>query len=145
VSGTVGPRLRGRRLQLGLKLADVAEVTGLSLPYIANLERGRGNPTLAVLNSLAEALRLPLAELLGEGESASDVLADMPASLRAFAASQRFKKEVERLAEETGQERERLREQLLLSMAAAPRRSSGQPTEDDWRRLLDTYVLLLRD
>lgn len=141
----MGPRLRARRLQLGLRLADIAQVTGLSLPYIANLERGRGNPTLAVLESLASALRLPLAELLDEGTPSSDVLTNMPASLSSFAGSPRFTREVERLAQDTGQDRERLREQLLLSMAAAPRRSSGQPSEEDWRRLLDTYVLLLRD
>ena len=41
----LGARLRARRLALGMTLAEVAERAGLSLPYVSNLERGRGNPT----------------------------------------------------------------------------------------------------
>ena len=48
---TIGSRLRARRVELGLTLAQVAEQAGLSLPYISNLERGRGNPTLDALNA----------------------------------------------------------------------------------------------
>ena len=33
---------------------------------------------------------------------------------------------------------------LLLGMAAAPRRSKEAPTQEDWRRLLDAYELILR-
>jgi len=37
-------------------VASVAADAGLSVPYIANLENGRGNPTTAALARLAEAL-----------------------------------------------------------------------------------------
>ena len=37
-------------------MASVAADAGLSVPYIANLENGRGNPTTAALTRLAEAL-----------------------------------------------------------------------------------------
>ncbi len=36
-----------------------------------------------------------------------------------------------------------MRRKLLIGMVNAPRRSSGEPTEEDWRRLLDTYRLIL--
>ena len=46
---TIGYRLRARRVELGLTLAQVAEQAELSLPYVSNLERGRGKPTLDAL------------------------------------------------------------------------------------------------
>src|SRR5689334_24953011 len=39
---------------------------GLSVPYIANLENGRGNPTVAALDRLAEALGTRLEVRIGE-------------------------------------------------------------------------------
>ena len=41
-------------------MSEVAEQSGLSLPYVSNLERGRGNPTLDALRALAKALDVPL-------------------------------------------------------------------------------------
>jgi transcriptional regulator with XRE-family HTH domain len=129
-------------------LASVAERAGLSLPYVSNLERGRGNPTLEAMTALAEALDVTLGELVTEGEQASGedlVLAQAPPSLVQFARSGRFRSAVERLAGEHGQTEDEMRRRLLVGMASAPRRSTGEPTEDDWRRLLDVYSLILAD
>jgi transcriptional regulator with XRE-family HTH domain len=52
----LGTRLRGMRAAAGRTVASVAADAGLSVPYIANLENGRGNPTLAALERLATAL-----------------------------------------------------------------------------------------
>ena len=52
----LGRRLRARRTAAGRTIASVAVQAGLSVPYIANLENGRGNPTLAALTNLAQAL-----------------------------------------------------------------------------------------
>jgi transcriptional regulator with XRE-family HTH domain len=60
----VGIRARQRREELGLTLREVALNAGLSVPYIANLEKARGNPTLDTLVRLSEALDVPLAEML---------------------------------------------------------------------------------
>jgi hypothetical protein len=38
-----------------------------------------------------------------------------------------------------------MRQRLLVGMVSAPRRGSGDPTEEDWRRLLDVYSLILAD
>jgi transcriptional regulator with XRE-family HTH domain len=64
VLSLVGIRARKRREELGLTLREVALDAGLSLPYIANLEKARGNPTLDTLVRLSEALDVPLAEML---------------------------------------------------------------------------------
>jgi transcriptional regulator with XRE-family HTH domain len=48
--------LRDRRKAANRTIASVAVDAGLSVPYIANLENGRGNPTLAALDRLATAL-----------------------------------------------------------------------------------------
>ena len=56
----IGRQLRARRTAAGRTVASVAADAGLSVPYIANLENGRGNPTTAALTRLAEALGLRL-------------------------------------------------------------------------------------
>ena len=43
---------------------EVAVQAGLSVPYIANLEKARGNPTLDPLVRLADALGTHVADLL---------------------------------------------------------------------------------
>ena len=48
--------LRDRRKAAGRTIASVAVDAGLSVPYIANLENGRGNPTLSALDRLPAEL-----------------------------------------------------------------------------------------
>src|SRR3984885_6820849 len=56
----IGRQLRARRTAAGRTVASVAADAGLSVPYIANLENGRGNPTVAALGQLAAALGMRL-------------------------------------------------------------------------------------
>jgi transcriptional regulator with XRE-family HTH domain len=142
-------RIRSRRLALGLTLGQVADRAKLSLPYIANLERGRGNPTVGALRRIAAALELPASALLAGDESSPAepgelALASMPRSLLEFSRSERFSTEVEKLAADQQRPVEEVRRMILVGMASAPRRSQGQPTATDWQRLLDTYILILR-
>lgn len=65
VLGAIGSRARRRRENLGLTLREVALGAGLSVPYIANLEKARGNPTLDTLVRLSDALDLPLIAMFG--------------------------------------------------------------------------------
>src|SRR5579872_3879014 len=144
---TIGQRLRARRVELGLTLAQVAETSGLSLPYVSNLERGRGNPTLEALGSVAKALDIPLASLVGDDgpiEPLQVVLASAPASLLQFSRSHDFQETVEELAERQGESVDAMRQKVLVGMVSSPQRSSGEPTEDDWRRILDAYSLILK-
>ena len=120
---TRGQRLRARRVELDLTLAEVAERSGLSLPYVSNLERGRGNPTEDALRALAEGLDLPLVAVIGEShdpDNIGTVLADAPRSLLAFAKTSRFRDAVARLAEQQQTDAEEMRRRLLVGMASAP-------------------------
>ena len=146
-SETIGQRLRARRVELGRTLAEVADQSGLSIPYVSNLERGRGNPTLEALGALARALDIPLASLLGESspmEPLQVVLASAPPSLLQFSRSPDFAETVTELADRQGESVEDMRQKLLIGMASSPQRSSGEPTEEDWRRILDAYSLILK-
>lgn len=73
------------------------------------------------------------------------VMAEAPASLTAFARSDRFVEQVRRLASSQGVNVDELRRKMLLGMATSPRRSAGEPTEYDWLRLMDAYAHILED
>lgn len=62
----LGLRLRERRHQLGLTLKDLAGATGLSVPFLSQVENGYGTPSLATLFALARELdTVPEALLAG--------------------------------------------------------------------------------
>ncbi len=145
---SLGSRLRARRTERGLKLSDVADATGLSMQYVSNLERDRGNPTLKALTAIASALETSVAGLVGDDVDFDDeaidlVLADVPASLVKFSRTGHFVSVVEQLGRAQGVDSEEMRRRVLVGMASAPRRSAGEPTRDDWQRLLDAYRLIL--
>ncbi|MGC9667791.1 helix-turn-helix domain-containing protein [Planosporangium sp. 12N6] len=139
----LGRRLRALRTAAGRTIASVAVDAGLSVPYVANLENGRGNPTVAALARLAGALGATLRVEVGDAGRPTGA-ADLPESLVRFARLRRFADEAERLAAATGQPVPVVRERLLGAMAgigALPGRTLG---ELDWHRVLDTVVLITR-
>src|SRR5262249_1403886 len=93
----IGRQLRARRTAAGRTVASVAADAGLSVPYSANLENGRGNPTTAALSRLAGALGLRLEITLGAGEEAGPGAAPgpgpapMPGSLVRLGRTRRFR------------------------------------------------------
>jgi transcriptional regulator with XRE-family HTH domain len=135
----LGRRLRARRAAQERTLASVAVEAGLSVPYVANLESGRGNPTLGTLHGLARALDVPLAELLRE-----EAAQPSPASLVEFTAGPRFGREARRLAREEGADASWVRAQLLAAMLAMAAELPRRLDELDWHRVLDLIVLLRR-
>ena len=127
----LGRRLRARRTAAGRTIASVAADAGLSVPYIANLENGRGNPTLTAVTGLAAALGAELrVELREDGGPA----AALPDSLVRFARSPRFA--AERLPD---------RERVLTAMATLGALAGRPLTDLDWHRVLDTIILLTRE
>jgi transcriptional regulator with XRE-family HTH domain len=67
-----GQRLKVFRKQVHLTQAEVAAKTGLSEDYISLLERGRNQPTLAIVLALQGALDVAsLEEFLGDFPSAT--------------------------------------------------------------------------
>jgi len=55
---TLGEYLREQRLANRLSLRQLAEATGVSNPYLSQIERGLRRPSADVLQSLAKALRV---------------------------------------------------------------------------------------
>ena len=64
--GTVATNIRRLRQQAGLTLADLAAEAGLGKSTLAQLESGRGNPSVETLWAIAAALRVPFGRLVEE-------------------------------------------------------------------------------
>lgn len=146
----MGDRLRSQRRGLGRTLAEVAEEADVSMTYLSNLERGRGNPTLGVLTKIATALAVDVGSLVGNAPASDDgeidvIMMNAPASLLDFSRSTAFETSIARIAERRHEDSKQLRVRILRGMAASPRRSTGEPTDEDWKRLLDAYQLILDD
>ena len=56
----VGTVIRQRRMDLGVSQQELAELAGLSVHILSNIETGKGNPTLAVMDKLLQVLGLDL-------------------------------------------------------------------------------------
>lgn len=56
--------IRAIRKRQGLALYELAERAGIPAPNLSELERGIGNPTLATLQRVADALGVHVAELV---------------------------------------------------------------------------------
>jgi len=59
----VGDELRGRRLDRGERLVDVAQRAGVSPQYLSEVERGLKDPSSEMLAAVAGALDLTVREL----------------------------------------------------------------------------------
>lgn len=67
ISKVVGAEIRRARLDAGLTQIELARRLDVTAPYVANVEAGRGNPTVGQIAAIADALpaRLHL-ELVAE-------------------------------------------------------------------------------
>ena len=131
----LGDVLRDRRKAAGRTIASVAVDAGLSVPYIANLENGRGNPTLAALDRLATALGARLEVRIDDEEPS-------PAPSGAaelLAASDRTDTVVTAIA--NGRTRAATRRELVATLDALALLLGRLPTAADLNRLLDLLLL----
>ena len=62
-SEQLGQFIRARRQALGLRRRDLVELTGLSYPYVSQIETGYRLPSDRALRDIAAALQLDAAEL----------------------------------------------------------------------------------
>ena len=61
---TFGRNVRRVRQERGLTIEALADAAGISYSYAGELERGRRNPSLAVIEAIAKALAAKPHELL---------------------------------------------------------------------------------
>lgn len=52
--------IKARRIMFGLKQEDLAEMTGVSLATIKDIDRGVGNPSLRILERIVEVLGMEI-------------------------------------------------------------------------------------
>jgi transcriptional regulator with XRE-family HTH domain len=69
----VGAAVRRRRRSLSLTLAVVAERSGLSVPFLSQVENDRARPSRSSLEKVADALRTTAVELLAAADPACSV------------------------------------------------------------------------
>jgi len=76
----VAANVRALRMQAGLTLADLAGAAGLGKSTLAQLESGRGNPSVETLWAIAAALQVPFARIVEETRPSLKVVraADVP-------------------------------------------------------------------
>ena len=60
----VGAAVRSRRKELGLSQEELGYKAKLDRTYISGVERGVRNPTVVVLEKIADALKIPAYRLL---------------------------------------------------------------------------------
>lgn len=146
----IGRQLRARRTAAGRTVASVAADAGLSVPYIANLENGRGNPTTAALARLAGALGLRLEVTLGPAEperpgrpsGPASAAAPTPASLVRLGRTPRFRAAVRAMAAALGRDADELAAELVPVLALAGQALGRDMAEADWWRLTDALLLI---
>jgi transcriptional regulator with XRE-family HTH domain len=140
----IGRQLRARRTAAGRTVASVAADAGLSVPYIANLENGRGNPTTAALAQLAAALGLRLVVTLeaGEEDAPAPRAPGIPASLVRLGRTARFRRTVAVMAAGRDVAADELSVRLVAVLAAMGTAVDRDLAEADWWRLLDALTLV---
>ena len=140
----IGRQLRARRTAAGRTVASVAADAGLSVPYIANLENGRGNPTTAALSRLAAALGLRLEITLGAGEEPGPGpgSAPTPGSLVRLGRTRRFREQTGAMAAALGRDADELAAALVPALALLGQALGRDLGEPDWWRLMDALLLV---
>ena len=63
-AAAVGALVRSARAKRGLTRRQLAEQSGASERYLAQIEGGQGNPSVTILKAIADALDLPVVELM---------------------------------------------------------------------------------
>lgn len=71
---TVAANIRRRRTTAGMTLAELAAAAGVGKSTLAQLESGKGNPSVETLWALAAALRVPFARIVEESRPALRVV-----------------------------------------------------------------------
>lgn len=63
-----GQAVRRERENQGLSQEALGDLAGLDRTYVSGLERATRNPTLATMEKLAKALKVPLSKLVADAE-----------------------------------------------------------------------------
>ena len=73
----VASRVRMARWRLGLTQEEAAVQAGVTMRYLAEIERGRRNPTLGVLFDIARIMKVAVADFVDVGDAPRVVLDEL--------------------------------------------------------------------
>jgi transcriptional regulator with XRE-family HTH domain len=142
----IGRQLRARRTAAGRTVASVAADAGLSVPYIANLENGRGNPTTSALTRLAGALGMrPVITLEPDDDSRQAPgtgSPGVPASLVRLGRGARFQEAVTVIAAALDLDTGEFSAQFVTALATLAHTVGKDLAEPDWWRIIDAFLLI---
>jgi transcriptional regulator with XRE-family HTH domain len=142
----IGRQLRSLRAAAGRTVATVAVEAGLSVPYVANLENGRGNPTVSALSRLASALgtelKVSFDPLDGRPRIPVPAPAGVPLPLIRLSRRARFRHQAGLIATSLGAEPDDIPARILPVLAQAALALDRDLTEDDYWRLVDTLTII---
>jgi transcriptional regulator with XRE-family HTH domain len=145
-NAAIGRQLRARRTAAGRTVASVAADAGLSVPYVANLENGRGNPTATALTRLAGALGMRLAISLVPDEDSRQgpepASPEVPASLVRLGRTARFRQAATAIATALDVDSDDFSARLVPALAALAHTMGRDLAEPDWWRILDALLLI---
>jgi transcriptional regulator with XRE-family HTH domain len=105
LAALVGERVRATRHERELTVEALAKAAGVGKGSLSEIENGVRNPTLGTLYSIADALGLPLANLLEGRVGARIGTAGMEARLLDVSSDEEWTVEIYRLSFEPGAER----------------------------------------
>lgn len=121
-------RLKELRMYRDLTLKGVAELTGLSVSYLSDIERGRTTPTLNTLETIAQALEVSIIDMLTGVDFAGEASqAGLPPGLSELMGD-----------DEYGQD---ITEEWVETLSKIQFRGKRPQTKQDW---LELYLHLRR-
>ena len=83
---TIGERIKARRLEMNVSLAELARRADVSKGYLHSIESGETqSPSAEVLFKIAHELGTTIADLLGETETPVPSAVEIPENLRQLA------------------------------------------------------------
>ena len=140
----LGQRLRGLRAASGRTVAAVAADAGLSVPYVANLENGRGNPTMEALNRIGQALgtRVTIGFVAQDTADPDTAPVTLPPTLVRLGRGTRFRRDIRVMSETLGEDPTALAARVLDALARLAATTARDLSEPDWHRLLDALLLI---
>ena len=144
----IGRQLRARRAAAGRTVMSVAMDAGLSVPYVANLENGRGNPTISALSRLSAALNMRLTVSLEPAGGVPDSgtprdPVEIPRSLVRLGRTERFRVMTEMVSRKLGNDPNEVASRVLDSLALVESRLYPDLADADRWRLIDALTLIV--
>ncbi len=137
----LGDRVRDARARAGMTRKALARDSGVSERYLAQLEGGNGNISIALLRQIAQAINLPVAELVRESAEPPVELALLHSYLERLGGAQLTEAQ-EILIERFGARRDRARRVALVGLRGAGKSTVGRLLAE---RLAVPFIELARE